>query len=118
LRSPSFVTKAGSLSRVPSSISTSWKGLQSPETRHHGNAHRIDRAVEFGNRPVEHRHHVVPLEIGGVRQDQVGEGRHLGMEGVADDEEGDLVFALLILVVQHLAALRPRSWSSSTPCWP
>jgi hypothetical protein len=30
LRVPSFVTKAGSFRRVPSSISTSWKGLHSP----------------------------------------------------------------------------------------
>ena len=62
--------------------------------RHDRHAHRIGRAVELGDRPVEHAHHVVALEVGRVGQHQVGEGDRLALERVADDEEGDLVLAV------------------------
>ena len=38
--------------------------------RQHRDAHRVDRAVELADRPVEHRHHVVALEVGRVGQDR------------------------------------------------
>jgi hypothetical protein len=49
--------------------------------------------------------HVVALQVGGVRQHQVGEGHHLRLEGVAHDEERDLVLPVLVPVVEHLAHL-------------
>ena len=69
--------------------------------REHRNAHRIARPVELGDRPVEHRHHVVALEIGRVGQHEIGERRHLGFERVADDQKRNAVLALLVAIVQH-----------------
>ena len=66
--------------------------------RQHRNAHRIHRAVEFRDRPVEHRHHIMAFQIGRVRQDQVGKCGRLGMERVAYHDERDLVFAVFFLV--------------------
>ena len=46
------------------------------------------------------------LEIRGVGQDQIGERDGLRLECITDDDERDLVFAVRIAVVQHLANLR------------
>ena len=44
----------------------------------------------------------MPLQIAGVGQQQVGEGRHLAVEGIAHHEKGDAVTTVLALVAQHL----------------
>ena len=41
------------------------------------------------------------FQVSGVRQDEVGEGRRLRLEGVAHHQEGDLVLAVLVPVVEH-----------------
>ena len=74
--------------------------------RHHGHAHRVAGPVELRDRPVEHRHHVVALEVGRVGQHQVGERGHLRLERVAHDDEGDLVVPAGVAVVQHPAHFR------------
>ena len=87
--------------------------LAFPGGRQHRHAHRVHGAVELGDRPVEHRHDVVALEVGGVRQNQVGERGHLGMECVAHHQKRNLVFAPSFplgfppahAVVEHLAHL-------------
>ena len=61
--------------------------------RQHRNTHRVDWPIEFGNRPVEHRHRIVAFEVGRVRQDQVGVGGHFRLERVAHHDERDLVLA-------------------------
>ncbi len=73
--------------------------------RQHRDAHGVDRPVELGDRPVQHRHAVVPLQVAGVGQHQVGVGRHLRLEGVANDQERDPVLAVFALVVEHFADL-------------
>ena len=45
------------------------------------------------------------LEVSGIRQHQVGEGGHLRLESVADNQEGNFVFALFVAVIEHLAHL-------------
>ena len=64
--------------------------------RQHRNAHRIHRAVELRNRPVQHRHHIMALQISRVRQDQIREGSRLGMESIANHDERNLVLAVLV----------------------
>ncbi|CAB3773451.1 hypothetical protein LMG29542_07238 [Paraburkholderia humisilvae] len=71
--------------------------------RHDGHAHRVDRSVEFGDRPVEHRHRVVALEVSRIRQDQIRERGHLRLERIAHDDKRNLVFAVLVPVGEHLA---------------
>ncbi len=53
------------------------EGLALAARRHHRNTYRIDRTVKLGDRPIQHRHHIVPLQVGGVRQHQIGEGHGL-----------------------------------------
>ena len=43
------------------------------------------------------------LQVGGIWKNQIGEGGGFGLEGIADNEKRDLVFALLVFVVQHVA---------------
>ena len=73
--------------------------------RNHRNTDGIHRSVEFGDRPVEHRHDIVPLQVGRVRQHQVGIRHHFRLKGIADNDERDPIFAVLIFVVEHLAHL-------------
>ena len=73
--------------------------------RHDRDAHRVARPVELGDRPVEHRQRVVALEVGRVRQYQVGERDRLRLERVGNDDERDLVLAVVVLVDEHLAHL-------------
>ncbi len=83
-------------------------------------ADRIGRGVGLGDRPVEQRDRVVALEIGGVRQHQVGELHGFGLERVDDHEERNRVLAAAIADPCARACRAPRrcSCSSSTPCWP
>ena len=63
---------------------------------------RIGRAVGLANRPVRHTDAIPALQIGRVRQHQVGIRDHLGRKGVRIDNTRDLVFAgFLVLVGQH-----------------
>ncbi|KUP94251.1 hypothetical protein TRIHO_08640 [Tritonibacter horizontis] len=70
--------------------------------RHHRPADRIRRAVRLADRAIQQRDAVVPLQIGGVGQDQVGIGDHFGGIGVGVDEMRDHVVAVLVGVGQHL----------------
>ena len=74
-----------------------------PQRRHHGHTHRIHRTIELRNWPVQHAHHVMPLQVGGVRQHQVGKGHGLALKGVTHHQKGDHMLASLILAVEHLA---------------
>ena len=68
-------------------------------------AHGVHRPVELRDRAIQDRHHVVPLQVGGVGQHQIGERGHFRLECIAYHQERDLVFAVCTLVVQHLAHL-------------
>ena len=74
--------------------------------RQHRNAHRIHRPIEFRDRPVQHGHAIVALQIGCVGQDQVGERGSLRLERIAHHDERDLVAAVGILVGEHVAHFR------------
>ena len=86
------------------------KGLAFTFRWQDGNPHCVNRAVEFGNRPIQHGHAVMAFKIRRVRQDQIGECRHLRLESITDDQERNLVltdlFALSVLVIEHLANFR------------
>ena len=73
-----------------------------PQRRHHRHTHRIHRTIKLRDRPVQHAHHIMPLQVSGVRQHQVGKGHGLTLEGVTHHQEGDHMLASLILAVEHL----------------
>ena len=95
-------------SRPASSTSTSWNGLQSPVGGSTGTRTESTGPSnsEIGRSSMRHR--VVPLEVGRVRQDQVGERRRLRLEGVADDDERDLVLAVARRLSVSMLADRRR----------
>ena len=72
----------------------------------HRRADGIAHRVGFGNRAVEQRDGVVTLQVGRVRQHQVGEAHHLRVKGVNDDQKRYPVFAAGVLRLQHLAHAR------------
>ena len=43
------------------------------------------------------------LQVGRIWKNQIGESGGFGLEGIADNKERNLVFALLVFVVQHVA---------------
>ena len=93
--------KPGRPSRAPRSISTSGTAARR-DPAHHRLADRIGRPVGIADWPVEQRDAVPALQIGGVRQHQIGIGHHLGEVGIGVDDARDLVGAALgILVGQH-----------------
>ncbi len=71
------------------------------------------------DRPVEQRDAVPALEIGGVGQDQVGVGDHLGEVGVGIDDARDPVLAGRRVAWRSASrSCRRCSWPSSRPCSP
>ena len=69
----------------------------------HGDTHRIDRAIVFRNRAIQHAHHIVALKIGRVGQHQISKGHGLALEGITHHEEGNHVLTLVVFAVEHLA---------------
>ena len=65
-------------------------------------ADRVARRVRLGDRPVEDRDAVPPLEIGRVGQDEIGVGHHLGVVGIRVDDARDLVLAGLGIFVRQI----------------
>ena len=43
------------------------------------------------------------LQVGRIWKNQIGESAGFRLEGIADNEKRDLVFTLLVFVVQHFA---------------
>ena len=93
LRVPSALVKAGNFRRDASSTMHFLPRPHVAVELDQRIADRVGRRIRLGNRAIEQRDGVVALEIGGVRQDQVGEVDHLGMEGVDHHQERNLVLA-------------------------
>ena len=71
--------------------------------RDHRPADRIGRCVSLGDRAVKQADAVMALKIGGVGQDQIGIGDHLGAIGIGiDDARDDIVACLRVFVGEHL----------------
>ena len=68
---------------------------------HHRPADRIGGQIGFADRTVEQRDAVVPLQIGRVRQDQVGIGHHFRRIGIRIDDPRDHVVSVGIRVGEH-----------------
>ena len=71
--------------------------------RQNRHAHRIHRAVKLRNWPIQHRHHIMTLQVSRVRQDQIRKRGRLRLEGIANDNKGNFVLAIFVLIDQHLA---------------
>ena len=69
---------------------------------HHRPADGIARRPRLADRAVEQADAIVPLHIGGIGQDQVGIGHHLGRIGIGIDDARDHILAILALIRQHL----------------
>ena len=72
----------------------------------HGLADGIGGAIGFGNRPVEHRNAVPALEIGCIRQDEIGVVHHLGIIGIGIDDARDDIFAIVAFGGERLQRVR------------
>ena len=81
------------------------EGSNVPVGLHHRVADRIGRAVGARDRPVEQRDTVPALEIGGVRQHQVGIGDHLGGVGIGADDVRNAIAAGVVPIGQHVHGL-------------
>ena len=74
-----------------------------PVRPHHRVPDGVGCGVRVADRPVQQRDAVVAFQVGGVRQDQVGVGDHLRVEGIGVDDPGDPVLPRLrVPVGQHL----------------
>ena len=68
---------------------------------HHRPADAVPCCTGFRDRPVQQADAIVAFQIGGVGQDQVGVGHHLGRIGVGIDDAGNDIVAAVILVGEH-----------------